>query len=186
MPSRRLSSAGWAACGGRWLAALSSVLPRPSAPASIRNGRSWPAMSLFLPCSSSGRAASFRAPWISPAMAAPASTQMPQRSRVATGGRSTRFTALAAVALILVALALPGFVGRDVLQDLFFVATMLALAEYWNLLAGYAGLVSIGQQAFVGLGAYSLFGATIAGLDPLLAIPVAGLVAALCALPTAL
>jgi branched-chain amino acid transport system permease protein len=119
-------------------------------------------------------------------MAAPASTKMPQRSRVATGGRSTRFTALAAVALILVALALPGFVGRDVLQDLFFVATMLALAEYCNLLAGYAGLVSIGQQAFVGLGAYSLFGATIAGLDPLLAIPVAGLVAALCALPTAL
>ena len=28
------------------------------------------------------------------------------------------------------------------------------LAQYWNLLAGYAGLVSVGQQAFVGLGAY--------------------------------
>ena len=31
---------------------------------------------------------------------------------------------------------------------------MLALAQCWNLLAGYAGLVSVGQQAFVGLGGY--------------------------------
>ena len=35
--------------------------------------------------------------------------------------------------------------------------TLLALAQMWNLLAGYAGLVSIGQQAFIGLGAYGLF-----------------------------
>ena len=47
------------------------------------------------------------------------------------------------------------------LQDLFFILTMLALAQNWNLLAGYAGLVSVGQQAFVGLGAYALFAATI-------------------------
>ena len=26
----------------------------------------------------------------------------------------------------------------------------------WNLLAGFAGVVSVGQQAFVGLGAYSM------------------------------
>ena len=43
---------------------------------------------------------------------------------------------------------------------------MLALAQYWNLLAGYAGLVSVGQQAFVGLGAYALFAAAlIAGIS---------------------
>ena len=34
---------------------------------------------------------------------------------------------------------------------------MLAMAQMWNLLAGYAGLVSMGQQVFVGLGAYCLF-----------------------------
>ena len=33
----------------------------------------------------------------------------------------------------------------------------LALASLWNLLAGYAGLVSVGQQAYVGLGGYILF-----------------------------
>ena len=89
-----------------------------------------------------------------------------------------------AVALLAVLIVLPLFASRALLQDLFFVFTMLALAQYWNLLAGYAGLVSIGQQAFVGLGAYSLFAATIAGLDPLPAILIAGAIAAVLALPT--
>ena len=76
--------------------------------------------------------------------------------------------------------AVPAFAGRAALQDLFFVFTMLALAQYWNLLAGYAGLVSIGQQAFIGLGAYALFAATlIGGLDPLIAILIGGAVAML-------
>ena len=34
------------------------------------------------------------------------------------------------------------------------MAYYLALAQLWNLLAGYAGLVSVGQQAYVGLGGY--------------------------------
>ena len=67
-----------------------------------------------------------------------------------------------------------------------FIFYMLALAQYWNLLAGYAGLVSVGQQAFVGLGAYLLFALTIFGnLDPILAIVLAGGFAGLCAVPTA-
>jgi branched-chain amino acid transport system permease protein len=90
---------------------------------------------------------------------------------------------LIAVALV----ALPAFAGRGLLQDLFFIFTMLALAQYWNLLAGYAGLVSVGQQAFVGLGAYALFWATlVAGLNPLFAILLGGIVAGVLALPTAL
>ena len=38
---------------------------------------------------------------------------------------------------------------------------MLALAQLWNLLAGSAGLISVGQQAFVGIGAYALFAFTL-------------------------
>lgn len=37
------------------------------------------------------------------------------------------------------------------------IACYIALAQLWNLLAGYAGLMSIGQQLFIGLGAYALF-----------------------------
>jgi branched-chain amino acid transport system permease protein len=103
---------------------------------------------------------------------------------LATRGMALRAVGLGIAALILV--VLPTFAGRAVLQDLFFIFTMLALAQYWNLLAGYAGLVSVGQQTFVGLGAYTLFAATLlAGWDPLIAILAGGIVAAVLALPTA-
>jgi branched-chain amino acid transport system permease protein len=113
------------------------------------------------------------------------STEGRYRVEVSTPG--SRRVALGAALLFTVLLALPGFAGRDLINDLIFLFTMLALAQYWNLLAGYAGLVSIGQQAFVGLGGYLLFALTIhAEIDPLFAIPVAGLVAGLLAFPTAL
>ncbi len=32
----------------------------------------------------------------------------------------------------------------------------MSLGQTWNLLAGYAGLVSLGQQLFIGLGGYAL------------------------------
>jgi branched-chain amino acid transport system permease protein len=112
------------------------------------------------------------------------------RTRLRTGGGLGRYVARRvgfAVVLVFVALALPAFASRSVLQDLFFFATMLALAEYWNLLAGYAGLVSVGQQAFVGLGGYALFVFTIfLGVPPLPALLLSGLAAALFAVPTAL
>jgi branched-chain amino acid transport system permease protein len=64
--------------------------------------------------------------------------------------------------------------------------TYIALASLWNLLAGYAGLVSVGQQAYVGLGGYVLFAATIlAGMHPLAAVPLAGVIAAAIAIPVA-
>jgi branched-chain amino acid transport system permease protein len=66
------------------------------------------------------------------------------------------------------------------------IFTYVALASLWNLLAGYAGLVSVGQQAYVGLGGYVLFAATIlAGMHPLAAVPLAGVIAAAIALPVA-
>jgi branched-chain amino acid transport system permease protein len=65
--------------------------------------------------------------------------------------------------------------------------TLLAMAQMWNLLAGYAGLVSIGQQAFVGVGAYSLFVAMdMLGLHPVGAIVVTALGAVMIALLTSL
>jgi branched-chain amino acid transport system permease protein len=64
--------------------------------------------------------------------------------------------------------------------------TYIALASLWNLLAGYAGLVSVGQQAYVGFGGYLLFAlAMFGGLHPIIAIAVAGVVSALVAVPVA-
>ena len=83
---------------------------------------------------------------------------------------------LAAFAALVVALAAaPAWAGRDDLHLLGEIFAYVALASLWNLLAGYAGLVSVGQQAFVGLGGYMLFAlAILAGVSPLLAIPAAG------------
>ncbi|WP_158814359.1 branched-chain amino acid ABC transporter permease [Methylocapsa sp. S129] len=93
--------------------------------------------------------------------------------------------AVCCVVLVVVLAALPFFAGRSVMQNMFFILTMLSLAQFWNLLAGYSGLISVGQQAFVGLGAYLLFAWTIlGGVDPVLAIVLSGAIAALVALPT--
>jgi branched-chain amino acid transport system permease protein len=94
---------------------------------------------------------------------------------------------LAVFAAMIVALALaPWWAGRDDLRLLGDIFAYVALASLWNLLAGYAGLVSVGQQAFVGLGGYMLFALTIlADVPPLWAIPLAGLVGAAASVPVA-
>jgi branched-chain amino acid transport system permease protein len=109
------------------------------------------------------------------------------RYRIEVATRRSRSFAVAGACLLAVLLALPAFGSRNLINELIFVFTMLALAQYWNLLAGYAGLVSVGQQAFVGLGGYLLFALTIhQGLDPLVAILTAGVITAVLAVPTAL
>jgi branched-chain amino acid transport system permease protein len=106
--------------------------------------------------------------------------------RVVFGSRSSHVgVALCGIGLAVLAAA-PFWGGRDDLQLLSEIYAYVALASLWNLLAGYAGLVSVGQQAYVGLGAYLLFAfAILAGLSPLLAIPFAGIVAAAVAVPVA-
>jgi branched-chain amino acid transport system permease protein len=107
--------------------------------------------------------------------------------RIAIGTRQTPFWFAAGIVLVVMLIALPVLGNRSLLQDLFLLFTLIALAQFWNLLAGYAGLVSVGQQAYVGLGGYALFAAVIyAGLNPIFAIPLAGILCGLVAVPTAL
>jgi len=107
-------------------------------------------------------------------------------SRVEHATRSSRIgLALIGVALIVLALA-PFWGDRQTLRLLAEIFTFVALASLWNLLAGYAGLVSVGQQAFVGLGGYLLFALVIlAGVHPIVAILIAGPIGALIAVPVA-
>jgi branched-chain amino acid transport system permease protein len=95
--------------------------------------------------------------------------------------------ALAALGVAMIVLATaPAWGGLDDLRLLSELYAYVALASLWNLLAGYAGLVSVGQQAYVGLGAYLLFALTIlVDAPPLLAIPLAGVGAAALAIPAA-
>lgn len=105
---------------------------------------------------------------------------------VETRTKASRIAGIAALVLLVTAIAAPLFASRSMIQDLFFILTMLTLAQFWNLLAGYGGLVSVGQHAFVGIGAYTLFGAGILwGMDPIAALLICGVVAAIIAVPTA-
>jgi branched-chain amino acid transport system permease protein len=103
--------------------------------------------------------------------------------------RTTRASrAGAAVGLLVVAglAALPWTGEAGLMRSVIEIVALLVLAQMWNLLAGYAGLVSIGQQAYVGLGGYALVVlADDLGVNPFVAVPLAGLVAAAFALPTA-
>jgi branched-chain amino acid transport system permease protein len=95
-----------------------------------------------------------------------------KREKIALGPREA--------AVILVAFAVlwfaPAFIGEYGLQLGFRTLIYLTLAEGWNLMAGSAGLVSLGTSCFVGLGAYVAYG-LLNGLD--LPLPAALVVCAL-------
>ena len=103
--------------------------------------------------------------------------------------RSTPLSRAVAIVALLAVVALaaaPWWLGRADIRLLGEIFSFLALASLWNLLAGYTGLVSVGQQAYVGLGGYVLFAlAMFLGVNPLLAIVLAGVVGALVAIPVA-
>jgi branched-chain amino acid transport system permease protein len=88
----------------------------------------------------------------------------------------------AAVVIILLA-TLPYVVYADVTDLLVNAFILLVLASMWNLLAGYCGLISVGQQAYIGVGAYTVLLMAQNGINPYLAIPFAVLAAAVIAVP---
>lgn len=92
------------------------------------------------------------------------------------------------LSVVLIGLSMgPYWADRGTMRLLIEAFYFLALAQLWNLLAGYSGLISVGQQAFVGLGGYLLFTLTMfAGLPVLLALPLAGILTGILAWPTAL
>lgn len=83
---------------------------------------------------------------------------------------------VASFAAVLAVLAcLPLVSGGDLIDKLTTLFIYITLAVMWNALAGYGGLVSIGQQAFFGLGAYATIRLAEGGLGIFLAIPLAAL-----------
>jgi branched-chain amino acid transport system permease protein len=83
--------------------------------------------------------------------------------------------------------ALPWWGESSTMRLIVELICYLVLAQMWNLLAGYGGLISIGQQAFFGIGGYSLFLlANTYAVNPFVSIFIGGLIAAALAVPTSL
>jgi branched-chain amino acid transport system permease protein len=97
---------------------------------------------------------------------------------------ASRVALSASAALVLAAASMPFWAEPSWLRDFVEIACYFIFAMMWNLLAGYGGMVSIGQQAFFGLGGYTmLMLGDFAGVNPFVAIPLAALAAGLVAVP---
>lgn len=106
--------------------------------------------------------------------------------RISRTSSAARVAAILGALIVVILIAAPWWAGRADMRLMGEIFLYLALASLWNLLAGYAGLVSVGQQAYVGFGGYMLFALTIfAGLPPLVAIALAGVLGALISIPVA-
>ncbi len=103
--------------------------------------------------------------------------------RVTRSQRNVAWTGLAALIVVIVLAIFPYIVYSGTTSLLVQAFIVLTMASMWNLLAGYAGLVSVGQQAFVGLGAYFVLILAINGITPFAALPVAALGCGVVALP---
>jgi len=105
-------------------------------------------------------------------------------AQVLRSTRASRSALWVGVALVLVAASMPWWAESSWMREFVEIACYFIFAMMWNLLAGYGGMVSIGQQAFFGFGGYiMLLLGNYAGFNPFVAIPVAALSAALISIP---
>jgi len=103
--------------------------------------------------------------------------------RVTRSQRNVAWTGVVALIIVVVFAMFPYIVYSGTTAILVQAFIVLTLASMWNLLAGYAGLVSVGQQGFVGLGAYFVLILALHGFSPFAALPVAAIVCGVAALP---
>ncbi|MGA7985245.1 MAG: branched-chain amino acid ABC transporter permease, partial [Burkholderiales bacterium] len=77
----------------------------------------------------------------------------------------------------------PVFFNANVIDRLTILFIYVILAAMWNALAGYGGLVSVGQQAFFGLGAYAAVRLANLGLNPFLSLFAGAILVGVVSLP---
>ena len=106
-----------------------------------------------------------------------------ERFRVTRSRRNVAWTGVGALIVVVVLAYFPYIVYSGTTAILVQAFIVLTMASMWNLLAGYAGLVSVGQQAFVGLGAYFVLILALHGASPFAALPVAAIGCGVAALP---
>jgi branched-chain amino acid transport system permease protein len=103
--------------------------------------------------------------------------------RVTRSRRNVAWTGAGALIVVVVLALFPYLVYSGTTAVMVQAFIVLILASMWNLLAGYAGLVSVGQQVFVGLGAYFVLILAIHGTSPFAALPVAAIGCGVASLP---
>lgn len=108
-------------------------------------------------------------------------TQTRSDLRIGRSTTTSRVASLVVLAFLLSLFAVPMLFTTNIVQQLttLFILTMLAVM--WNALAGYGGLVSVGQQAYIGFGAYVTIFLTQRSVAPFVAIGIAAAASAILA-----
>ncbi len=103
--------------------------------------------------------------------------------KVTRSRRNVLWSGIGVLVVLVVLFLFPYYIGAGTLGILVQGLIVLTLASMWNLLAGYAGLVSVGQQAFLGLGAYFVLIPAMHGVTPWLGLFIATAGAAVVSVP---
>ena len=100
--------------------------------------------------------------------------------------RTSRWFGAAFCVLVVVLAFVPLVFDPDIVQKLTTLLILVLLAVMWNALAGYGGLLSVGQQAFIGIGAYGTVFFAGQGISPYPAMLLATVLAGAISLPISL
>jgi branched-chain amino acid transport system permease protein len=103
--------------------------------------------------------------------------------KVTRSRRNVLWSGIGVLVVLVILFLFPYYIGAGTLGILVQGLIVLTLASMWNLLAGYAGLVSVGQQAFLGLGAYFVLIPAMHGVTPWLGLFIATVGAAVVSVP---
>ncbi|BCG93632.1 branched-chain amino acid ABC transporter permease [Mesorhizobium sp. 131-2-1] len=102
------------------------------------------------------------------------------------GTATSRIAAIAAALIIALLAIAPQFLSAGAVDRITALFIYVILAAMWNALAGFGGLVSVGQQVFFGLGAYFSIRLANAGLNPFVALFVSAIVVGAASWPISL
>jgi branched-chain amino acid transport system permease protein len=106
-------------------------------------------------------------------------------ARVQTQTASGMVAMMVGIGLLVALVSMPWWAHQGTIRSVVELCCYVAIAQMWNLMAGYGGLVSVGQQAFMGVAAYAMFAmAQNHGIDPFVAVGLCLLVPAILAVPT--
>jgi branched-chain amino acid transport system permease protein len=118
-------------------------------------------------------------------LAAHPDAAQPPAVRVQRQTTSGMIAMLIGVGVLLAVATMSLWASQGLIRDVVELCCYIAVAQMWNLLAGYAGLVSVGQQAFVGVAAYAMFVmAQLWGINPFAAVLLSLVAPAILAVPT--
>jgi branched-chain amino acid transport system permease protein len=116
----------------------------------------------------------------------PEATGLGQSFTVSVAKRSNYAIGGFGIAVLIVLAIFPLFGVTEWTRRLIDLLCFLAMAQLWNLMLGYAGLISAGQQGFIGIGAYTLwFFSDILHISPFAAVILAAIAGIIIAFPAA-